>query len=493
MISTISSKKKRSKIKLWAAVVWLLIWQAASMCIGQEILLVSPVSVILRLFELVRTMEFWQSLAVSFVKILSGFLLGTLSGVTAAGLAARFRRVDEFLEPFVQTIKAVPVASFIILVLIWISPEDLSVIISFLMVFPVIYTNVKDGIRSLDRNLTEMARVFRIPAALRIRYIYVSQILPFFRAGCSLALGLCWKSGIAAEVIGLPEHTIGENLYNAKIYLNTPDLFAWTLVIVVISVLFEKVFLRLIDCGMKYVEKMSRAEKYNRSGRKPHPGRSGEKARFTPEKTIGQSAEPVESAGGSAAGDIRIRNLSKSYGDEKVLDAFSADIPGGKTTCIMGPSGCGKTTLLRILMGLEQPDAGSVEGMPDRISAVFQEDRLCSRLTAVTNIRLICPGRPEPEVKKGLDYLGLGGQEDQPVCEYSGGMRQRTSILRALYADSEILILDEPFKGLDKDMRRKTADFILEMAAGRTVICVTHDQGDVRLLDAVQVIRLGKA
>lgn len=487
MISTISSKKKHSKIKLWAAVVWLLIWQAASMCIGQEILLVSPVSVILRLFELVRTMEFWQSLAVSFVKILSGFLLGTLSGVTAAGLAARFRRVDEFLEPFVQTIKAVPVASFIILVLIWISPEDLSVIISFLMVFPVIYTNVKDGIRSLDRNLTEMARVFRIPAALRIRYIYVSQILPFFRAGCSLALGLCWKSGIAAEVIGLPEHTIGENLYNAKIYLDTPDLFAWTLVIVVISVLFEKVFLRLIDCGMKYVEKMGRAVRYNRSGRKPYPGRAGEKARTAAEKT---AENPAEQAAGSAAGDIRIRNLSKSYGTEKVLNAFSADIPRGKTTCIMGPSGCGKTTLLRIFIGLEQPDEGSMEGMPDRISAVFQEDRLCSRLTAVTNIRLICPGRPEPEVWKGLGYLGLGGQEDQPVCEYSGGMRQRTSILRALYADSEILFLDEPFKGLDKDMRRRTADFILEMAAGRTVVCVTHDQGDISLLDSVQVIRL---
>ena len=487
MISTISSKKKHSKIKLWAAVVWLLIWQAASMCIGQEILLVSPVSVILCLFEFVRTMEFWQSLAVSFVKILSGFLLGTLSGVTAAGLAARFRRVDEFLEPFVQTIKAVPVASFIILVLIWISPEDLSVIISFLMVFPVIYTNVKDGIRSLDRNLTEMARVFRIPAALRIRYIYVSQILPFFRAGCSLALGLCWKSGIAAEVIGLPEHTIGENLYNAKIYLDTPDLFAWTLVIVVISVLFEKVFLRLIDCGMKYVEKMGRAVRYNRSGRKPYPGRAGEKARTAAEKT---AENPAEQAAGSAAGDIRIRNLSKSYGTEKVLNAFSADIPRGKTTCIMGPSGCGKTTLLRIFMGLEQPDEGSMEGMPDRISAVFQEDRLCSRLTAVTNIRLICPGRPEPEVWKGLGYLGLGGQEDQPVCEYSGGMRQRTSILRALYADSEILFLDEPFKGLDKDMRRRTADFILEMAAGRTVVCVTHDQGDISLLDSVQVIRL---
>ena len=140
--------------------------------------------------------------------------------------------------------------------LIWVSPENLSVIISLLMVFPVIYTNVKDGIRSMDRNLTEMADLFAVPITLRIRYIYASQILPFFRAGCSLALGLCWKSGIAAEVIGLPENTIGENLYNAKIYLNTPDLFAWTLVIVVVSVLFERIFLRLIDLGVRRVERM---------------------------------------------------------------------------------------------------------------------------------------------------------------------------------------------------------------------------------------------
>ena len=248
MTSTISSNRKKSKIKLWAAAVWLIVWQVVSMRIGQEILLVSPVAVIRKLFELVQTAPFWQSLACSFLRILSGVLL--------AAAAAVFLRIDELLEPFVQTVKSIPVASFIILVLIWVSPENLSVIISLLMVFPVIYTNVRDGIRSMDRKLTEMAELFAIPISYRIRYIYASQILPFFRAGCILALGLCWKSGIAAEVIGLPENTIGENLYNAKIYLNTPDLFAWTLVIVVISVMFERFFLWLIDLGVKRVERM---------------------------------------------------------------------------------------------------------------------------------------------------------------------------------------------------------------------------------------------
>ena len=169
-----------------------------------------------------------------------------ISGVLLAAAAAASRRIDELLEPFVQTIKSVPVASFIILVLIWVSPENLSVIISLLMVFPVIYTNVKDGIRSMDRNLTEMADLFAAPITLRIRYIYASQILPFCRAGCSLALGLCWKSGIAAEVIGLPSSSIGEQLYYSKLYLDTAGLFAWTFVIIVISALFERAALFLL-------------------------------------------------------------------------------------------------------------------------------------------------------------------------------------------------------------------------------------------------------
>ena len=129
-------------------------------------------------------------------------------------------------------IKTIPVASFIIFVLIWFSSQNLAVLISFLMVLPVIYTNVLDGIRATDPQLLEMAQVFQIPTARKIRYLYVPQVMPFFQSGCSVALGLCWKSGIAAEVIGMPQGSIGEKLQQAKVYLDTPDLFAWTLVII---------------------------------------------------------------------------------------------------------------------------------------------------------------------------------------------------------------------------------------------------------------------
>ena len=124
------------------------------------------------------------------------------------------------------------------------------------MVLPIIYTNVLDGIGAVDKNLLEMAEVFQVPAGRRLRYIYISQVLPFYRSGCSIALGLCWKSGIAAEVIGIPDHSIGEHLYNAKVYLDTPDLFAWTLVIVLISIAFEKLFLTVLDAAVRYTERM---------------------------------------------------------------------------------------------------------------------------------------------------------------------------------------------------------------------------------------------
>ena len=235
---------------------WLIVWQVASMAIAQEVLLVSPVAVAMRLAELVQTVDFWGSIAVSLSRIAVGFLLAMVLGTLLAALSSRFQWVRRLLAPLVQAVKAVPVASFVILVLIWVPSRNLSVVISFLMVLPVIYTNVLGGILSTDRKLLEMAQVFRIPLFRRIRYIYLSQLLPYLRTGFSLSLGLCWKAGVAAEVIGIPKGSIGEKLYEAKVYLETPDLFSWTLVIVLISVIFEKLFLRFIDKTVAFIEKM---------------------------------------------------------------------------------------------------------------------------------------------------------------------------------------------------------------------------------------------
>lgn len=171
-------------------------------------------------------------------------------------LAGRFAFFERLFSPLITAVKAVPVASFTILALIWISSAELSVLITFLMSLPVAYSNIFEGIRSFDRDLTVMADIFAIPPARRFVGVYLSQIMPYFRSAVKLSMGLCWKSGVAAEVIGIPKGSIGEKLYNSKIYLETADLFAWTLVIIVLSLICEKLFLFLTDIVVKRIEKL---------------------------------------------------------------------------------------------------------------------------------------------------------------------------------------------------------------------------------------------
>ncbi|MBM6911099.1 ABC transporter permease [Oscillibacter valericigenes] len=248
--------KRQRPVRLWAAAFWLLVWEGASLALasttgGRMLLLASPVQALGRLIDLAGTPEFWQAAAFSSLRILGGFFLSCVLAVALAALAARLRWVRELLSPLVAVVKAVPVVSFIILALIFFSSENLSLLISALMVFPPVYLNVLEGIGHTDVQLLEMARVFRVPLSRQLRGIYLPAVLPYFRSAVSLGLGLCWKSGAAAEVIGLPEGSIGEALYTAKVYFQTGDLFAWTAVIVAISVLFERLFLRLVDAAVR--------------------------------------------------------------------------------------------------------------------------------------------------------------------------------------------------------------------------------------------------
>ena len=242
-----AKRPAQNRIRIWAVVFWLLVWQAGSMALNLPLLLPSPLSALLRLGELALTGAFWQAIGWSSVRIIGGFLISCLAAALLAIPAARWSWVRDLLGPLVAAVKAIPVASFIILALVWLSSRSLSLFISFLMVFPPVYLNVLEGIRQTDKSLLEMAKVFQVPLWRKLRGIYLPQVLPYFRAAVSLALGLCWKAGIAAEVIGLPDGSLGENLHTAKVYFMTPDLFAWTAVIVAVSVCFEKFFLKIVD------------------------------------------------------------------------------------------------------------------------------------------------------------------------------------------------------------------------------------------------------
>lgn len=191
--------------------------------------------------------------------------------------------------------------------------------------------------------------------------------------------------------------------------------------------------------------------------------------------------------------DIIIKDLCKSFGEKKVLEGFSATFPAGSVSCIMAPSGAGKTTLLSIMQGFTAPDSGSITGNDVKMSAVFQEDRLCEDFGAVSNVRFSCGSgknkKSKEEIVACLESLGLGDSLDKPVREFSGGMKRRVAIARALMADYELLFLDEPFKGLDGEMRASVAGYIRTAAAGKTVIAVSHDETEAELLGAT-IIRM---
>ena len=239
-------KQKQLFRRVGAVVFWLAVWQCAAMAVGQEVFLVSPLQALHTLLGLLPRKEFWQRVCFSSGRILLGFALGTVASAVLAAAAESCPAAETLLAPVMQLVKATPVASFIILALVWVRGSSLSVLISFLMVLPVMYSAVRTGIESADPQLLEMAQVFRLPLGRRLRAVWLPAVVPAFRQGCSVALGICWKSGVAAEVIGLPDGSIGDALYRAKITLSTGELFAWTFVIILLSVGFEKLFLALL-------------------------------------------------------------------------------------------------------------------------------------------------------------------------------------------------------------------------------------------------------
>lgn len=238
----IDTKMKKALSAAGVAAFWLLVWQLAYYGVGRELLLASPVSVFKRLTELVRQAGFWQIILSSFCRIMGGFLLGLLLGTALGVLTAKWSLAYRILQLPMNIIKATPVASFVILALVWISGKNLSVFIAFLMVLPMVWSSVDQGLKSADGQLLEAARTYRLSRLQTAHAVYIPAVMPYFLSVCRVAMGFAWKAGIAGEVIAIPKNAIGTQLYDAKIYLETVDLFAWTVVIIVLSVLIEKLF-----------------------------------------------------------------------------------------------------------------------------------------------------------------------------------------------------------------------------------------------------------
>lgn len=229
---------------------WLLIWHGIAAGVGLQLLLPGPLPVLRRLGELFTAVRFYQTILLTMGRILLGFFAAVLAGTLLALLTTGLPFFHRLFAPLLGTIKATPVASFILLALIWLSSSGTVVLCSFLMVLPLAWSNVAAGIENVDPQLLEMGRLFHFSLWKQVRYLYVPAVLPYFTAAVSNGLGFAWKSGVAAEVLGSPRLSIGKELYGAKITLEFVDLFAWTIVVILMSILMEKLALAMIE-GMK--------------------------------------------------------------------------------------------------------------------------------------------------------------------------------------------------------------------------------------------------
>ncbi len=232
---------------IFAAAFWLIIWKVAAVRVNMELLLPDPISVLSRMSEIVAEKSFVSIVAASLLRILAGIVIATVLGCALAVFTHFLSFIKILTKPMMTVIKATPVASFIILALVWLERDNIPIFISFLMVLPIVWTNITEGLRQIDKGLLEMSRLYKIGKLSMLKNIYFPAVFPYFSSSVRTSIGLAWKAGIAAEVLTVPKNSIGKMIYDSKSYFETTDLFAWTFFVIILSLAIEL----LLDAVLK--------------------------------------------------------------------------------------------------------------------------------------------------------------------------------------------------------------------------------------------------
>lgn len=427
---------------------WLVVWAVVAHGIHNPLILPSPGQTLAALGSLVVDPTFFARIATSQLHILGGFVLGAALGVFLGWMAAIHAALSRLLALPVQMMRAIPVASFVVFALFLLPSAHLSLFIVFLLVFPLVYQNTVEGRQAVDASLVEMADTFHVPFSRRLRGIVLPSILPFLSAALRTASGLAWKGGVAAEMIALSGHSLGEALFQSKITLDMPALFAWTVIILLLSLLNTTLLLALWNGA---AHRLMRIRPICR------------KRDLQDQQDTSLSTHNRNSFGQEEKTPlVRLQKVSVSFSQKPVLQDVSATLFTHDRIHIRGSSGVGKTTLLRVMAAAKVPDEGKVVysfGSVPRCSILFQENRLLEGHSVRENLRFV--GLDEMTIEEGLSSLALLDAAEQPVSTLSGGMKRRLALLRALLSSGDLLLLDEPFVGLDEALRRKAAEEIV--------------------------------
>ncbi|MBR2860320.1 MAG: ABC transporter permease subunit [Clostridia bacterium] len=241
---------KKTLITVLVAIFWIAVWQGIYLLVSDDLIIASPMAVLNRIFVLGATKDFWLAVLYSVLRILLGFISGVVFGVLMASLCAS-RLLNQLFAPIILLIRATPVASFIMLTWLWLKRDSIPVFVSFLMVVPIVWGNVATGIKGVGKEYKDFAKMYKITGMKKIKYLFIPSVLPHFASAVFTSAGLVWKAGVAAEVLCQPKISIGSNLFDARSFLDTLDVFVWTAVIIIISLILEKIIKTLL----KQIEK----------------------------------------------------------------------------------------------------------------------------------------------------------------------------------------------------------------------------------------------
>lgn len=433
------------------AAFWLAVWMLVAALVAQPLILPGPGAVALALLRLVCDGSTWAILAGSGARILGGLALAAVCGGVLAGVSVRSRTFSRLVAPALSFVKATPVACVVVLLLIWLGSARVSIAAVFLMALPGVYFSLAEGLAQVDKPLEQMFRLHGV----RGRRLFCAhtwrEVLPFALSCARAVIGMSWKAGVAAELIGMAVGTVGERIYQAKLLIETADLLAWTVLVVAASWACEHVLVWLLRVSGPVAW---------RAAVRAH-GRAG------------------GSAGGGAAAE-----LAFAVGDRApwapALDGLVLNVTAGGRICVMGASGMGKSTLLALAAGECAP-----------CSMVFQDVRLVEDASALDNVLVCADARVGASSAAALlRRLVPGVDVHARVAELSGGQRRRVEIARALLCPGDAVILDEPFAGLDTAARDACAEVVLDLLDGRMLLLATHDAADARALDISGIITL---
>ena len=437
------------------AAFWLAAWMLVAALVAQPLILPGPGAVVVALLRLVCDAGTWAILAGSGARILGGLALAAVCGGVLAGVSSRSRAFARLVAPALSFVKATPVACVVVLLLIWLGSARVSIAAVFLMALPGVYFSLAEGLAQVNGSLEEMFRLHGVRGWRLFCANTWREVLPFVLSCARAVIGMGWKAGVAAELIGMAVGTVGERIYQAKLLIETADLLAWTVLVVAASWACERVLVWLLQA-------------------------SGPVAWRAAVRTHGHGLR----GRAGAAGDGAAAELALAVGDRApwapALDGLVLNVPAGGRICVMGASGVGKSTLLTLAAGECAP-----------CSMVFQDTRLVESASALDNVLVCADAHVDASSAAALLRLLVPGINVHAcVAELSGGQCRRVEIARALLCPGGAMILDESFTGLDASARDATAEAVLDLLDGRMLLLATHDVADARVLSISEVITL---